>query len=116
MQIIKEEDIDRWLRRQVIFYAKTEEWRNNMFDKVLAYYPQDMIEEVIKLRYGHSRIILKDGSSFRFVKANEGCRGLRSNFAFVEKSVSAELLDCVIRPKVIDYDRDGVVIVAEKRD
>ena len=67
--------------------------------------PED-IKNVIKTspNTGIFTIELKNGDYYQAVRANDGARGHRWQYAYIDRDIKKEMLDCVVLPKFIHKD------------
>lgn len=80
-----------------IFY-KDEKWKRKIFDEIADYYRSlDMIDF---LRYAmwDARIVLKDGTTICFVRAEGQSKGRRFSKVIIQSGVEQSIIDTIIKP------------------
>ena len=94
------EYISRILRQKILVAYRDNEWKNKIFNKILELYPIDAISKHI-LTSCNSYIELVDGTTIRFVYANEYIRGIKANKIIAQNGIDEEILNNVLRPALI---------------
>ena len=85
-----------------IFY-KDEKWKRIIFDEIAEYYRLlDMIDYLSYAKW-NAKILLKDGTTIYFVRAEGQSRGQRFSKVIIQSGVEQSIIDVVIRPCVLPF-------------
>lgn len=98
------------IRQNIGIYYRTVDWKDTIYDLILAEIPEEIIEKRAKGGID-SFIYLKDGTSIRFIPCLENIRGVRFDKVFMEDGIDKNFLDCVIRPAHTGYFYRGENII-----
>lgn len=96
-------NLDFVLRQRIMVVYHDIEWRDEMFDRLLKLYPEDMVTRSIKSRC-HCRIELVDGTFIKFAYANDASRGFRADKIIVQPGIEETYVNTVFgRALVRDF-------------
>ena len=109
------EYISRILRQKILVVYRDNEWKNKIFNKILALYPIDTITKHRLTAY-NSYIELVDGTTIRFVYANEHIRGIKANKIIVQNGIDEEILNKVVRPALICLPMMGMIFTEKSEE
>lgn len=87
-------DLFMVLRRRILVVYHDIEWRDEMFDKILNAYPEDMVCRQIKSRCNCS-IELIDGTILKFVYAGDNACGVRAEKIIAQPGIEQEVLKII---------------------
>lgn len=80
-----------------IFY-KNKKWKRKMFDEIADYYRSlDMIDFLTYAMWD-AKIVLKDGTTICFVRAEGRCKGQRFSKVIIQSGVDQSIIDTIIKP------------------
>ena len=83
-----------------IFY-RTPRWAKFVYDVLVKYFSeQDCLEKAHVYNWGCGEIILKDGTTYKIIKADATALGRRFNTAYIESCVDEDIINKVIIPAV----------------
>lgn len=87
-------DLFMVLKRRILVVYHDIEWRDEMFDRILNAYPEDMISRKIKSRCGCS-IELIDGTVVKFVYTGDNACGVRAEKIISQPGIEQEVLKTI---------------------
>ena len=105
MDILYDCHITEWTQQssmQVIgIFYRTSKWAKFVYDTLVKYFSeQGCLEKAYVHRCGCGEIILKNGTIYRIIKADEKALGRRFNTVYIEWSVDEDIINEVIIPAV----------------
>lgn len=91
------------LRQRIGIFYKDEEWKRKIFDEIADYYRSlDMIN-FLSYAMWDTKIVLKDGTTIYFVRAEGRSKGQRFSKVIIQSGVEQSIIDTVIRPCVLPF-------------
>lgn len=87
-------DLFMVLRQRIMVVYCDLEWRDEMFDRILSAYPEDMVCRSIKSRCD-CRIELIDGTIIKFAYAGDNARGCRADKIIAQPGIEQTVLRTV---------------------
>lgn len=98
--------VDMCLHNQgyhVAIIAHSKFWRKSFMEYLIEYMMENDIFDF--QYYIHESILFPNGSVIQSLPVNDGVRGRRFHYAFVEIDVNTEYIDTCIKPLLIEYNR-----------
>ena len=91
----------RFIAQKIGVYYISEEWRNKVYDEFIKSIPPELI--VRKCVSKHEVFInLKDGTSIRFIPANDNARGYKFSKILMEPAIDYDVYTSIIMPCHMD--------------
>jgi hypothetical protein len=97
------------LSQSIGIYYKNYRWKDDMFYKIKDYYTMDFIEYIGNSRY-EAKILLKDGTTIKFVDANTDSRGSCFSKIILEPEIDDEVIRARILPTLKHQNRNVMII------
>lgn len=101
------------LSQSIGVYYKNRKWKDDMFYKIKDYYPVDFIEYFMNSQY-ETKILLKDGTTIRFVDANTNSRGSCFSKIILEPEIDDEVIRVRILPTLKHQNRNVMMICGDE--
>ena len=101
------------LGQSIGIYYKNREWKDDMFYKIKDYYTMDFIEYIRNSRY-EAKILLKDGTTIKFVDANTNSRGSCFSKIILEPEIDDEVIRARILPTLKHQNRNVMIISGDE--
>lgn len=97
-----------FLQRIGIWY-KDAEWRDKMFEQIAKIIPEESIFRIIK-NNNEKSIRLKDGSTIKFVSANDCSRGNAFSKSYIQEGISFEVYRTIVSPCTKPIFSESIVV------
>lgn len=90
---------------RVFIYTANLISRRNISNDICSQISELYLNEILKIieLRDDTTIMFKNGSYIRVVKANDGCRGYKSNYCLIEDGISDGIITDVIFPAIMPY-------------
>ena len=97
------EELQYILAQRIGIFYKDEKWKRKMFDEITEYYRSlDMIDRLSYAMWD-ARIVLKDGTTIYFVRAEGRSKGQRFSKVIVQPRVEQSIIDAVIKTCILPF-------------
>lgn len=101
------------LSQSIGIYYKNCKWKDDMFYKIKDHYTMDFIEYLSNSKY-EAKILLKDGTTIRFVNANTNSRGYCFSKIILEPEIDDEVIRARILPTLKHQNRNAMIISGDE--
>lgn len=90
---------------RVAIIAHSKFWRKSFMECLIEYMMENDIFDFQYYYNINESVLFSNGSVIQCFPVNEGIRGRRFHYAFVEIDVNTEYIDTCIKPLLIEYNR-----------
>ena len=107
------EELQYILAQRIGIFYKDEKWKRKMFDEIADYYRSlDMIN-CLSYAMWDTKIVLKDGTTIYFVRAEGRSKGQRFSKVIIQSGVEQLIIDRIIKPCLLPLMSTQCYVVSD---